>query len=221
MRTALELGGGGTRLQAFGVGEDPVKYGIAKEKRFLAYLKKHGTKKGLEAQAKEWTETHIRAGTAAGRKAQIQRLIESGKVKASEIYNSAGEITAAGKAKLDKLFSEGKMKGTEAYDKVAGAVKDKAQIAADYAKDAQAKGKETVDAITDLADKQLSSAKDMTKNFSDSVGQQSTTLINKVTDSSQKMVQQGGKGAGNLYQDLKKTVITGKVDMDTLELFWD
>ena len=198
------------RLQLFGWGTNPKKYGKKREKYFLEWLNANKTEltpAQMAAQEKGWTRK-VRGA---------QGLIGSMK----NMRDKAVELMAAGKTKAEALASLGLEKGTEAYEKVAGTITEKAEIAKDYAKGMQAQVKPTIDALKQHADKTMDSAKKMTEKFGDTVGQQATTLVNTVTDNSQKIVNTGGQRAGNLYQDLKKTVITGKLDMDTLELFWD
>jgi len=211
-------GGSGGRGQWFGWGTDPIKFGMKREEKFLNWLDKYKTEltpAQMAEQEQDWTRrVQDSKGTMTKLSEAAKRTIAAAKAKGVQLYDSAGNVIADASAYAKKT-------GGKFYDKAGNVITDASQLAKDYAKDAKSKGKETIDALGEFADKQLEATKDMTKNFSETVGNQTTSLVNTVSDSSQKMVNQGGKAAGNLYQDLKKTVITGRVDMDTLEMFWD
>jgi len=136
------------------------------------------------------------------------------KVPESVVGTTATDL----KNKAKVVWSRGKEKATEIKDKVETAVKETSEIAKDYAKDAEAKSKKTIEALEENAKNTLDATKEMSKNISESVGTQVTNLSNTVSDSSQKIATSGGQAANNLYQDLKRTVITGKVDSSYLDL---
>jgi hypothetical protein len=212
-------GGSGGRGQWFGWGTNPLKFGIKREEEFVNWLDKHKTEltpAQMAAQEKDWTRRvdDSKKSTMTKLSEAARRTIASAKAKGVELYDAAGNI-------ITDASAYAKKEGGKFYDKAGNVITDASQLAKDYAKDAQAKTKSTVDALEKQSAKLVDSSKEMVDKFGDTLGTQEKTIVNSVTDSSQKMVNSGGKAAGNLYQDLKKTVITGRVDMDTLETFWE
>jgi hypothetical protein len=211
--------GGAGRFQVFGWGQDPVKYGRKREEQFLEWLNANKTEltpAQMAAQEKEWTKKvrGAKGMTVATMTDAAKRALAAAKAKGIQLYDQAGNL-------ITDTSEYAKTKGAKFYDKAGNVITDVTSIAKDYAADAGAKAAGAATAMSKYADQTGKAIKDMGKNFSETVGSQSTTLVNTITDSSQKIVNTGGRAGANLYQDLKKTVITGKVDMDTLELFWD
>ena len=101
-------------------------------------------------------------------------------------------------------------------DKAKGVAVDTGEMAVGAAKKLTATGGMIVDAVAEGAAQQLSGLKEQAKEMGAGIQQQTTQIVTSVTDNSQRMVKHGAGAVGNLYNDLRKTVITGKIMDDPI-----
>jgi len=129
---------------------------------------------------------------------------------------SEAEVQAAADEWTKKVRAAQGITLSTVIDKAKGVAVDTGEMAVGAAKKLTATGGMIVDAVAEGAAQQLSGLKKQAKEMGAGMQQQTTQIVTSVTDNSQRMVKHGTGGVGNLYNDLRKTVITGKIMDDPI-----